>query len=157
MMLLSLVVTGWLRHSEPAISIHLWFGHVLVIVAYLGFPFAAGVMLQRQIRQRPILAIVRLLALIFFFGLTLLASMTGYLGPSHASPSVSQLSEESQTRFAFIHMLALPLLLAIMTTELWWFLRKSRVISAEHGSSMSEQRTDHKKIETGNPYQSPPS
>ena len=117
--LVCIAVTGWFRPVGEAATIHRWAGHALVLAAWLFVPFAVGVALQHHIHQRPIGAIAQVLALLLLLGLTLLASFTGYLGPSHAD----QLTQETRNRFHVLHLFVLPGLVAVLLAFWFWFFR----------------------------------
>src|SRR5687767_7990551 len=79
--LIAIAGTGLDRLGNPD-STHPWFGHGSLIGVWLAAPFAIGVILQRRIRQRPILAIFQCTMILAAVGLNLMGNFTGYLGPS---------------------------------------------------------------------------
>ena len=111
--LLTLAVTGLVRPAGVTADIHKWTGHGLVIFIWLAVPFTIGVVL-RSVGQRRSGIAVKILALLALFGIALLASMTGYLGPSHGTGDL-----ETLHRFNVLHQLVLPGLAAGLT--LYWF------------------------------------
>jgi cytochrome bd-type quinol oxidase subunit 2 len=124
MILVGLTLTGWLRLVADPFEIHRWAGQALIIVVWLGIPFAVGVLFQRHFRRRPIASICQLLTLLFLFALVFLAALTGYLGPSHANETGQQIrnvSEETRTRFNILHLFVLPGLCFALLIQ-WWRL-----------------------------------
>jgi len=103
-MVVCILVTGCFHSDNSAARIHWWAGHLLVVAVWLFVPFAIGVVLQQLIHQRPVAAIIQCFGLLLFLGLALVASATGYLGPSHQP----QLYEESRNRFVVLHCYVLP-------------------------------------------------
>src|SRR5687768_13536149 len=77
--LVIIAVTGVQRQASPE-SNHKWFGHGSLIAAWLAAPFAVGVILQRRIRQRPLLAILQSFVILAVVGLHLMGGFTGYMG-----------------------------------------------------------------------------
>ena len=110
--LIAMAATGYERLENPD-STHRWFGHGSLIVAWLAAPFAIGVILQRRIRLRPILAILQSFMILAAVGLNLEGGFTGYLGPS-TQPNVEagneRLAEETINRFYVLHAVVLPCL-----------------------------------------------
>lgn len=104
-----LVPTGVLRNDRLA-DMHSWVGHALGSFLWLSVPFAIGWLLERDIRRRPVRAIVRSLAPLSTLALGLLASATGYLGPTHSAA----ISEETRNRFQVLHLFVLPTLLTLL-------------------------------------------
>ena len=109
-MLVSLVITGSLRPSEPSATTHRWLGHGIVIAAWLSVPFAGAVVLEQHIRHRPVAAITQAFCLLIVLCTAFVASFTGYLGPHHANG----LDEATRDRFSVLHFGILTCILAIM-------------------------------------------
>ena len=115
-----LVVTGYFHSNPTSQNIHRWVGIMVVSIVLLFVPFAVGVALQQNIRQRPVATITQVLALLLLLGFTFLASVTGYLDPSRAS----DITGESQIRFRVLHIVALPMLIATLLCSSLWFFRR---------------------------------
>src|SRR5262245_54290912 len=93
-----IVVTGLYHSEKSAARIHLWVGHAFTSVVWLFVPFAIGIVFQQAIRPRSVAAIVKCFNLLLFLGITLLAAITGYLGPTHQQ----DIGEESYNRFVVL-------------------------------------------------------
>ena len=117
-----LVVTGYFHANPTSQNIHRWVGIMIVSIVLLFVPFAVGVALQQNIRGRPVATISQVLALLFLLGFTYLASVTGYLDPSHAS----NITDENQIRFRVLHVVALPFLITIILCSSLWFFRRGK-------------------------------
>src|SRR5258706_11050811 len=110
--LIAIAATGLERWRNPG-STHRWFGHGSLIVAWLAASFAIGVILQRRIRQRPILVIFQSFIILVVVGLNLMGGFTGYLGPSSRSNIEDidpRILEESNNRFVVLHTVVFPCL-----------------------------------------------
>jgi cytochrome bd-type quinol oxidase subunit 2 len=132
---LAMALTGLARSQPTAYSIHKWSGHALVIAVCSFVPFSAGVGLQRNIRRRPGFAIAQTIVLLSLLALVLLASFTGYLGPSH----VEDVSESTRNRFTILHLFALPSLIAILLTAWYWLFRPPTLRAAEQTNAADVQ------------------
>jgi hypothetical protein len=115
--LLSSAITGWLRADGVLTNIHRWTGHALVVIIWLGVPFAIGVLLQQHVRCRSTTAVCQLFAFLVVLGSVSLAGFTGYLGPSH----LDSIGEETRNRFNILHPFFLPGLIFALLFEWWWF------------------------------------
>jgi cytochrome bd-type quinol oxidase subunit 2 len=125
---LVLVTTGLARRSQPAASsVHKWSGHALVIAVWCFVPFSVAVGLQSNFRWRPGLAIAQTIVLLSLLCVVLLASFTGYLGPSYNA----SVSEETRNRFTVLHQFALPTLVATLLTASYWLFGPHRRQAAE--------------------------
>ena len=110
--LVAIAVTGLQRQANPD-SIHKWFGHGSLIAVWLAAPFAIGVILQRRIRRRPVLAVFQCFMVLASVGLNLVGGFTGYIGPSwqtHVEADNERLVEETTNRFYVLHGVVLPCL-----------------------------------------------
>ena len=116
---LIIAATGVARSQSTASRLHEWSGHALVIAVWLFVPFSVGIGLQRNIRRRPGLAIAQTTVLLSLLALVSLASLTGYLGPSH----FEDVSVETRNRFAVLHPFVLPSLVAALLTAWYWLFR----------------------------------
>jgi hypothetical protein len=114
-----LIVSGWGRALGAAGDAHRWVGHAFVIVLWLCVPFAIGALLRLYFRSRPVVAIVQLVTLLLVLCIGLLASFTGYLGPSH----IDAIAQETHNRFVILHLYFLPALFLVLLIEWWWFFR----------------------------------
>jgi hypothetical protein len=120
----SLVLTGYLRMmGMPTMGLnaetHRWTGHAIVIFLWLSMPFGGGVLLQKCFRRRTLIAVLQLVVLLIIPAIGLLASITGYLGPTYSPP----VSEETHKRFEILHEYFLPGILVALLVEWWWFFR----------------------------------
>jgi hypothetical protein len=116
------VATGILRsgRNDAIGELHRWNGHIFLIAAWLFAPFAIGVLWQQKFRRRPGLAIAQSLLLMMVVAAVLLASFTGYLGPSYTN----MLAEETRHRFRVLHFYVFPGAMAVLLLGWWWFLRR---------------------------------
>lgn len=113
--LIAVTATGLDRFNNPD-SPHVWFGHGSHILVWLSAPFAIGVILERRIRQRPILAIFQSFMILATVGLNLMGGFTGFLGPSSRSNVEGidpRVLEESNNRFFVLHTVVFPCLFLI--------------------------------------------
>ena len=111
--LVAIAATGFRRLASQD-STHEWFGHGSLIAVWLAAPFAIGVILERRIRQRPILAIFQSFMILAAVGLNLVGGFTGYLGPSsqtNVEAGNERHVEETIHRFYVLHTVVLPCLL----------------------------------------------
>lgn len=104
--LLLLVSTGILHATWG--ELHRWSGHALTIVMWLWVMFSIGVVWQRY-WPRFGAVIGRTGLLIVCIGLTLLAGISGYLGPTY-TPEAGQ---ETHNRFIVQHYFVFPILLSL--------------------------------------------
>jgi hypothetical protein len=111
-----IAISGQLRSLPAVADFHKWMGRGMLIVQWLGIPFAAGVILRQQIRSHMVVAIGYSLALVCTLVVSFLASITGYLGPLN-NPETT---EETRNRFVILHMFVLPAMLAILRC-VWFF------------------------------------
>jgi cytochrome bd-type quinol oxidase subunit 2 len=114
-----MALTGWVQSQETIATIHRWAGHAFLIGAWLFVPFATGVLLQQQLRRRPVLAIAASASMVLLLGLVVAASITGYLGPSHQE----HFSDETHNRFIVLHFCVLPGLISLLLIAWFWSLR----------------------------------
>lgn len=119
MVLLCVAVAGWSLSGEATAVTHRWAGHALLIVVWLSVPFGVGVSLQRNFRQRPIVAIAQSLGFFALLGAVMLASFTGYLGPTRTA----YVDGATYNRFKVLHLFVLPGIIAILTLGWCWAFR----------------------------------
>lgn len=105
-----IVATGLARNELGRLNVHLWAGHAIVIAMWLIAPYSMGVALQVNLRRRPAFAILQVIIVILLLAAVLLASFSGYLAPS----DVDGIAEETRNRFTVLHLVATPLLVAIL-------------------------------------------
>ena len=122
-LLVLLGISGLLRGGGLLADIHRWTGHAVVIVLWLGVPFAIGVTLQQDLTRRPVAAVVQVLALLLGLAIALAASMTGYLGPTNSAPVDPAIDQETYNRFRVLHFVVLPGLCAALMVQWWWYFR----------------------------------
>jgi hypothetical protein len=104
---------GWVHHGC---------GHLMPICAWSAIPIGAAAAIGRAIRiRRPLGAFARILAGLAVLGLSFLASITGYLGPTHGRREPMALN-----RFYVLHYGVFPGLLAIALAGWWLALRGRR-------------------------------
>jgi hypothetical protein len=111
--LLVIITTGFLRQPAWSRSIHLWLSHALLIGEWLILPPVIGITWAR-IRGRVRVAVASTLGFLGLLGALLLASITGYLGPSNGPYDLLALR-----RFQFLHYGVMPLL--VMAIVGWWY------------------------------------
>lgn len=141
--------------STPAVdSIHRWVGVALpnIIGGLAPLCIAVGVrwLMMPGKRWHGALQIAASLGV---FALSFLASLTGYLGPSHVHyNALLRYREETFNRFQVLHVVVLPsmltCLLAAWLVVPWWSRHRARRRDELGGTSTEE---------SGNPYQSPSS
>lgn len=99
-----LVVTGCF-HGQPDMAwVHRWGAHAMVILAWLTIPLAAGILLAQDLRLRPVAALWWCVVAFLLFAMLVLASLTGYLGPTTQGP----LDADTLRRFRTLHFAVLP-------------------------------------------------
>ncbi len=129
--LLFIIISGFFHEWGNLGPIHKFAAHLLTIELWWTIPFSIGVALQRNFLSRPIFAIGQFIFFVGVFCLTLLASISGYLGPSHAS----YISVESYNRFRVVHFWVLPTLCILICTG--WYLCFPAKRSINKDSSLS--------------------
>ena len=103
-------------------DLHKWLGHGLVIAAWFAIPFIIGVSTKTSFRRGVAKAIGKVVLLLLMLLVVLLASFTGYMGPSHiAAPN-----EQTATRFKVLHLFVLPSLIAILICMTYWWMRPDK-------------------------------
>jgi hypothetical protein len=112
LVLLSIIATGWIQRPATVVAAHRWLPHVLFVFDWSAIPFALGETLARP-RMRPIVIAARVSGLVMLLGVVFLASITGYLGPSHAS-----LDAMNFRRFQVLHYWLWPALAVALV--IWW-------------------------------------
>jgi hypothetical protein len=146
-------ISGGFHSGRNVGEFHKWSGHALVILAWLTVPFIVGVVLQQHLRQRPVRSIAQSVALLFFLLLTFLCSFTGYIGPSYDDAVPQLYLEETHRRFVVLHFALLPSMIAVLTVNVWLFLR-----SRLHPPQSIDRSDDIGNIQTSassNPYEPP--
>lgn len=118
-----MVITGYYHSAQSVARGHLWTGHALLIAVWLFVPFVIGIVLQQSGRRWSAATILQCLSLLLLLGMTLLASLSGYLGPTHQQ----QPGEESYNQFAVLHYYASPRAIGIMLIGWFWLLRARRL------------------------------
>jgi hypothetical protein len=108
-----IIATGWGHDQELASSIHRWLSHSLFILTWNTVPFTVGVALARS-RGRPVATVRDILVPVAVLGIIFLASVTGYLGPSHRPIGPMTLN-----RFRVFHYGVFPSL-AVGLSALWY-------------------------------------
>lgn len=132
------VASGLLRDYGALPEMHKWSAHVLVILLWLAIPFASGAALERHLKSRPLPTIAQVLALLLLLGAALLASFTGYVGPTH----VQHIRQETLNRFLVLHCVALPILMGILLAAWFWsFFRASPRHSHAEGATLTKPPT----------------
>lgn len=118
--LLCSAATGVGRASNSGAmgTVHKWTGHALVVVTWVSIPLSVGVVLARNFRRSAWIALAQAVVLAALIGITMLAAITGYLGPSRGDPS-----EETINRFVVLHKVALPFIAAVLAVGWIWFFR----------------------------------
>lgn len=132
------VLSGVAGTFAGADLVHRWTSPVLIVLLWQAAPFSAGVLLRREFFDRPVLASVKGGALLALFGVTWLASLTGYLGPSnHEAPM-----EETRNRFVVLHLWVLPALAAMLHGGWFWILRREATRATTNGEATCETQCD---------------
>ena len=120
--LLFVIAAGLAYRQGPVATTHRWLPHGLFIfiMAWSAIPFAIGVTLTRS-GGRPFTAAARTLGLLVLLGVIFLASVTGYLGPSHGPVDAMTLR-----RFQVLHYAVWPSIAIVLVA--WWYhsLRSDR-------------------------------
>jgi hypothetical protein len=88
--------------------------HGLIILVWTAIPLAIGVTLARA-RARPFASPGHALGLLFLLGALLVASFTGYLGPSQGPANA-----QTFTRFRVLHYGLFPGM-SIALVVIWWY------------------------------------
>jgi hypothetical protein len=115
MLLASIAVSGQLHAGARGADFHKSAAHGFVIAIWLCVPFTAGVTLQCFVPQRPLMAIASFSVLAIVMGVSLLAAMTGYLGPSSGESDT-----ETNRRFIVLHTIVLPVAVGLLLCA--WFV-----------------------------------
>lgn len=128
--ILVLLVTGVMRNDGRWGEAHRWTGHSLLIGMWLSGPLIIAGILQREWRQRPLVAIGNAVVWGALILLIFSATVTGYLGPSYQlwdDPNVAeQLREATNNRFRVLHLYILPA--TIIVLMLW----SRRMLQSRH-------------------------
>jgi hypothetical protein len=111
--LLGIAVSGLLHGSRRAAAIHRWLPHYLFFLAWYAVPIAIGVTLARS-RASPIVRAGRSLGLLLLLGAIFVASVTGYLGPSHGP-----IDSMALNRFRVLHYGVCPSVAIVLV--IWWY------------------------------------
>lgn len=115
--LLGIMATGWLHRPGLIAQTHRWLPHALIILDFNAIPLAIGVTSVYP-RGHPLAAVARALGLLALLGIILLASFTGYLGPSNGG-----IDPMTFRRFQVLHYWVLPSVAIVLV--IWWY-RSSR-------------------------------
>jgi hypothetical protein len=118
----ALAASGWLHAERTVASIHRWTADTTVLAMWISVAFASGTLMAREIRQRPVVAIVQLFAFLLVFGLLSTNALTGYFGVINSNPA----DEETVHRLRILHLYALPACTVAMLAEWWWFFAPPR-------------------------------
>jgi hypothetical protein len=117
--LLALLAITGIQHATQG-ELHRWTGHGLTIVVWLWFVCMLGEVWGRRWPHHfgAILGLSMLLVVCVSLGF--LASITGFLGPSHRNKP----SEQEMNRFIVLHQFALPFLFSLSLAVIgWWEAR----------------------------------
>ena len=125
LMLGCLLVSGLLEPVYVPNETHRLIGSALVIFVWLCTPFSIGVLFHTKISRTPGVAIIQGVGLLFSAAVSILAAITGYLGPSHGHNNV-----ETLNRFVVLHEFVLPAVLAALFLAWFWYFPASRPSSA---------------------------
>jgi hypothetical protein len=132
--LLGIMAAGWGHRPGPVAATHRWLPHALVILDFYAIPLAIGVALAYP-RGRPVAKAARVLGLLAVLGAILLASFTGYVGPSN-----EQINPMTLRRFQVLHYWVLPSVVIVLV--IWWY----RGLRPDHGTlslDVNETRADN--------------
>lgn len=128
--LLLLLVTGLPHASDLLAYVHRWTGHVLVILLWICVPFAVLALAIGKLWRFPLTTIGQGFVLLLAIPVMLLASFTGYLGPSYDP----LMNEETRIRFLVLHCFILPALLTCLLVA-WFFIFRSGHAEPRSGGS----------------------
>lgn len=92
----------------------------MIILAWVSVPYAIGVVLERNLRRRPFNAVVQMVCLTLFLSTTLIAYVTGFLGPG----STGTLDEVSRSWFTAYHQAVLPVMMVLFLMLWLQFLKR---------------------------------
>jgi hypothetical protein len=120
-MLTSVVLSGVWRPSPEVVAYHHWGAHGLIILDWLLVFPAIGIAARLSFPRQPWQGARRILVLALVLGLTFLTALTGYLGPSHDEERLRV--EETQNRFAVLHLSTLPSIVVALTFVWFWTFR----------------------------------
>ncbi len=113
LVLLIIIATGWLHRAGPVAMAHRWLPHALFILDWSAVPLAIGIVSAHPGR-RPVATAARAVGLLILWATLFLASITGYLGPSHG-----QTDSMSFRRFQVLHYGVWPVLAIALV--FWWY------------------------------------
>jgi uncharacterized protein YhhL (DUF1145 family) len=113
-----IAVTGIAWEPGAVASVHRWGSAAVIIFEWMVLPLAAGFALASP-HRRPVGRALSVLMLMALLGTTLLASLTGYLGPSRGDVDPMTLR-----RFRILHYGVFPAL--TVGLAVWWNLRAGR-------------------------------
>ncbi len=126
--LLCVIATGWLHHAGSVAALHRWLPHGLLILDWTAIPMAIGVAAARP-GGRPFAVVARVMGLLILWGDVLLATATGYLGPSHGRSD-----EMTFRRFQVLHCWVWPMLGIALVV--WWYRKPTASDNAlQYGTS----------------------
>lgn len=149
------ITTGVFRllvDADLIVELHRWGGHGILLWAWpmtgIVLIFAIEQIIRELRWRRGIVLIVLQTATLAF---ALLASITGYLGPSHGPANTLALQ-----RFQLFHFLVFPTLLTLVSIGSWLSLR-SKPWRANPPSTTGKFKENQswENENNGNPYQSP--
>ncbi len=119
-----LALSGFMRSdTDNAAEIHKWSGHSLLAAAWLVVPYVVGAVSQRLGQSNPSQVVGVVTVLSVLFGLTLLESFAGYLGPSHIANDGNAVTDETKLRFQVLHLFVLPITIGLLLAVVVWLLR----------------------------------
>lgn len=115
-----LALTGLFRPTPSAAIPHRWSGQLMIILAWVSVPYATGVLLERNLRRRPFAAMLQMVCLALFLSTTLMAYVTGFLGPGRAGT----VDEVTRGWFTAYHQTVLPATMVVLLMLWLHFLKR---------------------------------
>jgi hypothetical protein len=122
--LLCIALSGLAHGSSPAVAIHRWLSHGLLILAWNAIPLAIGVNLAWA-RAHPIKRAGRCFGLLLLLGVLFVASFTGYLDLSQGPVDALSLAQ-----FRVLHYGVCPSVSIALVV--WWYYEPE----AAHGARL---------------------
>ncbi len=127
-MKLFLAATGIARVADDSWGqLHRFGGHAFVIVAWLAFPLAVGVLLRNRARHSWLFVGGKIAVVLAAVVLPFVTSITGYL----PMPDENPLDAENYRRFLVLHGAILPIVTCIMLLGWIWFLSPTWLVRVE--------------------------